>query len=74
MLSTSEHAVLLALTRRPGQSLSRRNLLGIIKMTGVKTESRCVENHIRWLRGKLGTAGRALESVPGSGYRISMMA
>jgi DNA-binding response OmpR family regulator len=73
-LSRSEHAVLLALARHPGQLFSRRQLLKIIKTAGTKTERGCVEKHIKRLRLELGTAGRALESVRGSGYRMSVVA
>lgn len=73
-LSPSEHAVLLALALQPGQLFSRRQLRKIIGMKGAAKEPNCVEKHIKRLRIKLGTAGRALETVRGSGYRMSVVA
>jgi two-component system phosphate regulon response regulator PhoB len=72
-LTPSEHALLLALASRPGRFLTRKQLVDVVGSQEAKTSPRRIDAHITRLRQKLGTAGRALETVRGSGYRLSEM-
>jgi two-component system phosphate regulon response regulator PhoB len=70
-LTPSEHALLVAMAERPGRPLTRRQLADAVGVREMASHPRCVDAHVKRLRQKLGTAGRALETVRGAGYRLS---
>ncbi len=77
-LTASEFALLEALLRRPGQVLSRRQLLEHLPTPGGPPLDRTVDVHVRNVRRKLERAAgaghpdaRRLETVHGVGYRVA---
>ena len=70
-LSQREFSILECLLRRPGQVLSRDQLLDYAWPYGVALTPNTVEAYIHLLRDKLGTEAAALvETVRGVGYRL----
>jgi DNA-binding response OmpR family regulator len=70
-LSQREFAILECLLRRPGQVLSRDQLLDYAWPYGAALTPNTVEAYIHLLRGKLGpTAATRIETVRGMGYRL----
>ena len=70
-LSQREFAILECLLRRPGQVLSRDQLLDYAWPYGAALTPNTVEAYIHLLREKLGPAGAAcIETVRGMGYRL----
>ncbi len=69
-LSQREFSILECLLRRPGQVLSRDQLLDYAWPYGVALTPNTVEAYIHLLREKLGPAGRQIETVRGLGYRL----
>jgi DNA-binding response OmpR family regulator len=70
-LSQREYAILECLLRRPGQVLSRDQLLDQAWPYGAALTPNTVEAYIHLLRTKLGADGGAwIETVRGVGYRI----
>jgi two-component system OmpR family response regulator len=70
-LSQREFSILECLLRRPGQVLSRDQLLDYAWPYGVALTPNTVEAYIHLLREKLGTDGAArVETVRGVGYRL----
>jgi len=67
-LSTREFALLQTFLRRPGQVLSRQQLLSAAWGLDFDPGSNIVDVYVPNLRGKLGA--EALETVRGSGYRL----
>jgi two-component system OmpR family response regulator len=67
-LSTKEFALLEAFMRRPGDVLSRLDLLEHAWDIGYENRSNVVDVYVRYLRRKLGTD--AIETVRGAGYRL----
>ncbi len=67
-LTAKELALLEALLRRPGATLSRERLETSIYGWGEEVGSNAVEVHLHNLRRKLG--GRFLKNVRGVGYRV----
>lgn len=70
-LSQREFSILECLLRRPGQVLSRDQLLDYAWPYGVALTPNTVEAYIHLLRDKLGADGAArVETVRGVGYRL----
>jgi two-component system, OmpR family, response regulator len=70
-LSQREFAILECLLRRPGQVLSRDQILDYAWPYGAALTPNTVEAYIHLLREKLGPAGAAtIETVRGVGYRL----
>jgi two-component system OmpR family response regulator len=71
-LSQREFSILECLLRRPGQVLSRDQLLDYAWPYGVALTPNTVEAYIHLLRDKVGPAAAArIETVRGVGYRLS---
>jgi len=71
-LTPSEYAILAALVRRPGQVLSRAQLLDATRADNLDATDRAVDSHIKNLRRKIDEAAPGLEpirSIYGLGYR-----
>ncbi len=70
-LSQREFAILECLLRRPGQVLSRDQILDYAWPYGAALTPNTVEAYIHLLREKLGPTGaRRIETVRGMGYRL----
>ena len=70
-LTQKEFEVLCLLLKNKGQVLSRERLIEDVWGYAFTGESRTVDVHVRTLRQKLGEAGAYIETVRGSGYKIS---
>ncbi len=70
-LSPREFSLLECLLRHPGQTLSRDQLLDQAWPFGVAVTPNAVDAYIHYLRDKLGTAGRFIQTVRGVGYRLA---
>jgi len=70
-LSRQEFALLECLLRNAGRVLSRDELLDRAWPVGAALTPNAVEVYIHYLRTKLGSAGDRIETVRGSGYRLS---
>jgi DNA-binding response OmpR family regulator len=70
-LSRQEFALLECLLRNSGRVLSRDELLDRAWPVGAALTPNAVEVYIHYLRSKLGVAGDRIETVRGSGYRLS---
>lgn len=71
-LTPSEYAILAALARRPGQVLSRAQLLDAARADSLDATDRAIDSHIKNLRRKIDAAAPGLEairSIYGLGYR-----
>ena len=71
-LTPSEDALLAALARRPGQVLSRAQLLDAARADSLDATDRAIDSHIKNLRRKIDAAAPGLEairSIYGLGYR-----
>ncbi len=69
-LSQREFSILECLLRRPGQVLTRDQLLDYAWPYGVALTPNTVEAYIHLLRDKLGAAADRVETVRGVGYRL----
>ena len=72
-LTGTEFALLFAMALRPGQALSRHDLVTEVWDTSWVGDERIVDVHIGNLRRKLGTGSRGrgfIETVRGVGYRM----
>jgi DNA-binding response OmpR family regulator len=72
-LTPGESALLEALATRPGQVMSRQQLLGRVARRPDEVYERVVDVHVANLRRKLGDDAGApwlVETVPASGYRL----
>jgi two-component system OmpR family response regulator len=71
-LSTKEFALLEIFMRRPGQVLSRFDLLEHAWDYGYENRSNVVEVYVRYLREKIDRpfGERSLETIRGAGYRL----
>ena len=56
--------------KNPGLAFTREILLSSIWESEFQGETRTVDVHIASLRTKLGTAGEAIRTVRGVGYRL----
>jgi DNA-binding response OmpR family regulator len=70
-LSPREFSLLECLLRHAGQTLSRDQLLDQAWPFGVAVTPNAVDAYVHYLREKLGTAGRNIETVRGVGYRLA---
>jgi DNA-binding response OmpR family regulator len=70
-LSPREFSLLECLLRHPGQSLSRDQLLDQAWPFSVAVTPNAVDAYVHYLRTKLGSAGRWIETVRGVGYRMA---
>src|SRR4029077_16933550 len=70
-LSRQEFALLECLLRNGGRVLSRDELLDRGWPGGAALTPNAVEVYVHYLRTKLGPAGDRIETVRGSGYRLS---
>jgi DNA-binding response OmpR family regulator len=68
VLTAREYALLEYLMRRPGQVVSKTELLDHVWDAGVDTAPNAVEVYVGYLRRKLGRD--LLETVRGAGYRL----
>jgi two-component system response regulator BaeR len=74
-LTPSEYAILAALARRPGQVLSRAQLLDAARADNLDATDRAIDSHVKNLRRKIDGAAPGLEpirSIYGLGYRYDM--
>jgi len=74
-LTPSEYAILAALARRPGQVLSRAQLLDAARADNLDATDRAIDSHVKNLRRKIDAAAPGLEpirSIYGLGYRYDM--
>jgi two-component system, OmpR family, response regulator len=67
-LTAREFALLEALMRRPGEALSRFDLLEAVWDSAYENRSNVIDVYVRYLRRKLGRA--SIETVRGHGYRL----
>ena len=70
-ITSTEFRFLELLVRRAGQIQSRKSLLSEVWGYQAHLDTRTVDTHVRRLREKLGRAGRMIETVRGSGYRLN---
>ncbi|MBI2763623.1 MAG: response regulator transcription factor [Chloroflexi bacterium] len=70
-LSPREFALLECFLRHPGQALTRDQLLDQAWPYSAAVTPNAVDAYVHYLRTKLGTAGRRVETVRGVGYRLS---
>ena len=69
-LTVKEYELLRLFLKNPGVAFTRENLLCSIWESEFQGETRTVDVHIATLRTKLGTAGEAIQTVRGVGYRL----
>ena len=70
-LSPREFSLLECLLRHAGQTLSRDQLLDQAWPFNVAVTPNAVDAYVHYLREKLGSAGRLIETVRGVGYRLA---
>jgi two-component system phosphate regulon response regulator PhoB len=70
-LAALEFKLLVALMERRDSALGRGTLLSEVWGVDPKVTTRTVDTHVKRLRGKLGTAGRFIQTVRGVGYRFN---
>ena len=70
-LSPREFSLLECLLRHVGQTLSRDQLLAQAWRLGVAVTPNAVDAYIHYLRDKLGSAGRYIQTIRGVGYRLA---
>lgn len=74
-LTPSEYAILAALVRRPGQVLSRAQLLDAAQADNLDANDRAIDSHVKNLRRKIAAVAPSLEpirSIYGLGYRYDL--
>ena len=69
-LTTTEYKLLLHLAERAGRVQSRELLLQNVWGYNYLGDTRTVDTHMNRLRAKLGSAGEAISTVRGFGYRL----
>ncbi len=69
-LTATEFKLLLTLVERRGRVQSRPQLLEKVWDAQPDIQTRTVDMHVQRLRGKLGDAGKLIETVRGFGYRF----
>jgi len=70
-LSPREFSLLECFLRPPGQTLTRDQLLDQAWPFGVAITPNAVDAYVHYLRDKLGSAGRQIETVRGVGYGMT---
>lgn len=70
-LTVYEFRILQALISQPDRVFTRQQLMFEAKGPGVTVVERTIDNHILGLRKKLSTAGDAIETLRGIGYRLN---
>ncbi len=70
-LAALEFKLLVTLIERRDQAQPRGTLLGDVWGLDPDLSTRTVDTHVKRLRGKLGSAGRFIQTVRGIGYRFS---
>ena len=70
-LTSTEFRLLELFVRRAGSIQSRETLLSEVWGYQANLDTRTVDTHVRRLREKMGRAGRLVETVRGSGYRLN---
>lgn len=74
-LTPSEYAILATLARRPGQVLSRAQLLDAAQADNLDANDRAIDSHVKNLRRKIAAVAPDLEpirSIYGLGYRYDL--
>jgi len=69
-LTEKEAMILKVLSERPGEIVSREDLLERVWGYAPGVETRTVDTHVKRLREKLGAARDYIETVRGVGYRV----
>jgi DNA-binding response OmpR family regulator len=72
-LRPREYALLDVLSRDPGRTFSREELLNAVGADPTHSDLRSVDVHVTWLREKLQPAGKGapvLQTIRGVGYRL----
>ena len=69
-LTPNEFKLLVQLARRPGQTLTREQLIDELYGTAFTGIDRSIDSHIKNLRRKLENAALVIETVYGIGYRL----
>lgn len=69
-LTIKEYQLLRLFLKNPGVAFTRENLLSSVWESEFQGETRTVDVHIASLRLKLGSAGEAIKTVRGVGYRL----
>ena len=69
-LTTTEFKLLEYLAQRPGNVLSRDQILDVVSGYDAMVSDRTVDAHIKTFRRKLGIAKHFVETVRGAGYRF----
>lgn len=69
-LTATEFRLLRTLMERQGRVQSRAQLLELVWQAQPDIQTRTVDMHVQRLRQKLGSAGDAIETVRGAGYRF----
>lgn len=69
-LTVKEYQLLRLFLKNPGVAFTRENLLSSVWESEFQGETRTVDVHIASLRMKLGSAGEAIKTVRGVGYRL----
>ena len=70
-LTPNEFRLLQVLMEHPREVLSRDQLIDLVQGAGIVVVDRAIDTHIFSLRKKLGISGEQIETVRGSGYRIT---
>jgi DNA-binding response OmpR family regulator len=70
-LTPREHALLVALVKRQGRVMSRRELIEEAWQGEVPLNARNVDAHVKSLRRKIGLSPGPIETVRGIGYRLA---
>ncbi|MCE0523199.1 MAG: response regulator transcription factor [Methylacidiphilales bacterium] len=71
-LTATEFRILTLLMERRGEVQGRDDLLNEVWGYENSIYARAVDTHIRRLRKKLGTMGDCIETIPGTGYRLTV--
>jgi two-component system, OmpR family, phosphate regulon response regulator PhoB len=69
-LTSKEFDLIRNLMERPGRVMTRERLLEEVWGSDVVVTSRTIDTHMKRLREKLGSAGSAIETIRGVGYRF----
>jgi DNA-binding response OmpR family regulator len=70
-LTAREFDVLVTLMRHPGRVLARKQILEEVWGVASDKTVRVVDTHVKWIRRKIGPAGRYIETLRGVGYRFT---